>query len=125
MTKVIAVAIELGGMPIPRGGGARLVDALAQFIRDHGGMLETNRDVERVLVSDGRANGVRITNGETVRATRAVICNVSPTSAFQSLSREVRGGSATAGRKCRSTSRSTARRSGTATSVLHGQLFSI
>src|SRR5262249_28911230 len=26
MTKVIAAAIELGGMPVPRGGGARLVD---------------------------------------------------------------------------------------------------
>src|SRR5204862_5083742 len=26
MTKVIAAAIELGGMPVPRGGSARLVD---------------------------------------------------------------------------------------------------
>ena len=30
MTQVIAVAIQEGGMPIPRGGGARLVDALAR-----------------------------------------------------------------------------------------------
>src|SRR5438477_2373452 len=50
MTKVIAVAIELGGMPVPRGGGARLVQALAQLIRDHGGELQTGRDVDHVLV---------------------------------------------------------------------------
>ena len=29
MAQVIAVAIELGGMPVPRGGGVRLVEALA------------------------------------------------------------------------------------------------
>src|SRR5262249_25581079 len=29
MAQVIGVAIELGGMPVPLGGGARLVDALA------------------------------------------------------------------------------------------------
>src|SRR6266576_478840 len=59
MTRVIAFAIEAGGMPVPRGGSARLVDALARLIRDHGGVLETNRDVDRVIVENGRAHGVR------------------------------------------------------------------
>jgi phytoene dehydrogenase-like protein len=103
MTKVIAVAIELGGMPIPRGGGARLVDALAQLIRDNGGVLETNRDVERVLVAEGRAHAVRTTDGETFGARRAVLCNVTPTQLYMrflpdaSLPRAV----ATAGRRFR------------------------
>src|SRR5439155_3322632 len=35
MTQVIGVAVQEGGMPIPRGGGARLVDALSALIRDH------------------------------------------------------------------------------------------
>src|ERR671929_398865 len=48
MTRVIAFAIEGGGMPIPRGGGARLVDALARLIEANGGTCETNADVERV-----------------------------------------------------------------------------
>ena len=60
MTRVIAFAIEAGGMPIPRGGGARLVDALVRLIEDHGGVCETGRDVERVVVSGGRATGVRL-----------------------------------------------------------------
>ena len=50
MTQVIAVAVQEGGMPIPRGGGAKLASALVQLIRDHGGACETGVDVERVLV---------------------------------------------------------------------------
>ena len=85
MTQVIAVAIQEGGMPIPRGGGARLVDALAALIRDHGGVLETGRDVEHVVVADGEATGVRLADGETVTAERAVIANVTPTQLYGRL----------------------------------------
>ena len=46
MAQVIGVAIELGGMPVPRGGGVKLVDALAGIMRDAGGACETGRQVE-------------------------------------------------------------------------------
>jgi phytoene dehydrogenase-like protein len=82
MSKVIAVAVQEGGMPIPRGGGDRLVEALAQLIRDHGGVLETERDVEQVLVEDAVARGVRTADGGTVLARRAVIANVTPTQLY-------------------------------------------
>jgi phytoene dehydrogenase-like protein len=85
MTRVIAFAIEAGGMPVPRGGGARLVDALVRLIRDHGGVCETDRDVERVLVKSGRATGVRLVGGDIVGAERAVICNVTPTQLYGRL----------------------------------------
>ena len=85
MTRVIAFAIEAGGMPVPRGGGARLVDALVRLIQDHGGVCETGRDVERVLVKSGRAAGVRLVGGDTVGAERAVICNVTPTQLYGRL----------------------------------------
>jgi phytoene dehydrogenase-like protein len=85
MTQVIAVAVQEGGMPIPRGGGARLVDALAQLIRDHGGVVETGRDVERVVVEGGRATGVRLEDGEHVAAERAVAANVTPTQLYGRL----------------------------------------
>ncbi len=85
MTRVIAFAIEAGGMPVPRGGGARLVDALVRLIRDHGGVCETGRDVERVLVKSGRATGVRLAGGDSVGAERAVICNVTPTQLYGRL----------------------------------------
>ncbi|HEV3403122.1 MAG TPA: NAD(P)/FAD-dependent oxidoreductase [Gaiellaceae bacterium] len=85
MTQVIGVAVQEGGMPIPRGGGARLADALVQLIRDHGGACEAGRDVERVLVQSGRAVGVRLAGGEVVTATRAVIANVTPTQLYERL----------------------------------------
>jgi phytoene dehydrogenase-like protein len=85
MTRVIAFAIETGGMPVPRGGGARLVDALVQLIEDHGGVCQPGRDVERVLVASGRAQGVRIVGGEVVTAGRAVVCNVTPTQLYGRL----------------------------------------
>jgi phytoene dehydrogenase-like protein len=85
MTQVIAVAIQEGGMPIPRGGGAMLVDALAALIRDHGGTLETGRDVERIVVRDGTATGVQLAGGETRTAERAVIANVTPTQLYGRL----------------------------------------
>jgi phytoene dehydrogenase-like protein len=89
MTQVIAVAVQEGGMPIPRGGGAKLADALVQLIRDHGGSCETGVDVERVLVKSGRAAGVRTAGGDTVTADRAVIANVTPTQLYDRLLADV------------------------------------
>src|SRR4051794_40199939 len=85
MTQVMAVAVQEGGMPIPRGGGAKLADALVQLIRDHGGTCETGVDVERVLMQSGRATGVRAGAGETTTAGRAVIANVTPSQLYERL----------------------------------------
>jgi phytoene dehydrogenase-like protein len=100
MNRVIAFAIEAGGMPIPRGGGARLVDALVRLIEDNGGTCRTDTDVERVLVSDGTATGVRTTGGDAVTARRAVVCNVTPTQLYGRLL-ELDGDVARAGRRFR------------------------
>jgi phytoene dehydrogenase-like protein len=85
MAQVIAFAVQEGGMPIPRGGGAKLVEALERLIRDHGGTLHLERDVEKVVVSGGRATGVRTADGETYTARRAVIANVTPTQLYGRL----------------------------------------
>ena len=85
MTQVIACALQLGGMPVPRGGGVRLVDALTGIVTDAGGTVRTSADVERILVADGRAIGVRLTGGETVTAARAVVASVTPTALYGRL----------------------------------------
>ena len=85
MTRVIAVAVELGGMPVPRGGGVRLVEALAGIVGDAGGACETGREVERILVRDGRAAGVALAGGGTVEAAEAVVANVTPTQLYGRL----------------------------------------
>ena len=85
MAQVVGIAIELGGMPVPRGGGVRLAEALAGIVRDAGGALETERPVERILVSGGRATGVRTVDGEEIGATRAVLANVTPQQLYGEL----------------------------------------
>jgi len=77
MIKVMAAALQLGGMPVPRGGGARLPDALTRYIRACGSTVETNTHVEAVEVANKAAVGVRV-EGRLIRARRAVICNVTP-----------------------------------------------
>ena len=58
MTQVIACALQLGGMPVPKGGGVVLVAGLAGIVRDAGGEVRTGVEVERVLVSNGKATAV-------------------------------------------------------------------
>jgi len=85
MTQVIACALQLGGMPVPKGGGVVLVDGLAGIVRDAGGEVRTGAEVERVLVSGGKATAVRLAGGETIRAERAVIASVAPTQLYGDL----------------------------------------
>jgi phytoene dehydrogenase-like protein len=85
MTQVIACALQLGGMPVPKGGGIVLVDGLAGIVRDAGGEVRTEVEVERILVSDGKATAVRVAGGETIRAERAVVASVTPTQLYGSL----------------------------------------
>jgi phytoene dehydrogenase-like protein len=85
MTQVIAVAIELGGMPLPRGGGVRLVEALVSLVEENGGACETDKDVAEIVVSAGRAIGALTSEGETVTAREAVVANVTPTQLYGRL----------------------------------------
>jgi phytoene dehydrogenase-like protein len=85
MTQVIAAALQLGGMPVPVGGGRVLVDALCSIVRDAGGDVRTEAEVERIVVSGGRATGVRLAGGETIGANRAVAASVTPTQLYGTL----------------------------------------
>jgi len=85
MTQVIACALQLGGMPVPKGGGVVLVNGLAEIVRDAGGEVRTGAEVERVLISGGKATAVRLEDGETIRAERAVIASVTPTQLYGEL----------------------------------------
>ena len=85
MTQVIACALQLGGMPVPRGGGIQLVNGLAAIVREAGGELRTEAEVERILVSGGKATAVRLAGGETIAASRAVLACVTPTQLYGRL----------------------------------------
>ena len=85
ITKVIGAAVAFGGMPVPVGGGIKLVDALASIITDHGGVLMTSADVERVIVQGGRATGVKLKDGREFSAKKSVLASTTPQSLYQDL----------------------------------------
>ncbi|KAA1424694.1 NAD(P)/FAD-dependent oxidoreductase [Mumia zhuanghuii] len=64
------------GFPVPRGGAGELAAALTRRFTALGGEVRCSARVDRVLLRDGRAVGVRVEGGETVQARRAVVADV-------------------------------------------------
>jgi phytoene dehydrogenase-like protein len=58
----------LRGAYYPKGGGQVLPARMVEVIRAHDGEVRTQVRVERILVEDGKAQGVRLTTGEELRA---------------------------------------------------------
>jgi phytoene dehydrogenase-like protein len=61
---------------LPRGGSAELPLALARLIEDHGGTIVTSARVSGLVLENGRCVGVETEDGETHRASRAVLSTV-------------------------------------------------
>jgi beta-carotene ketolase (CrtO type) len=68
----------------PIGGSGQFTQALAACVRDHGGEVLTDAPVEEVLVSGGRAFGVRLRDGRELRS-RHVIGALDPTTLIDGL----------------------------------------
>ena len=64
------------GMARPRGGTGALVQALLNLVKSLGGEVLTDQHVDKVLIDDGKAVGVRVANGTEYRATKGVISNI-------------------------------------------------
>jgi len=62
-------------MDYPVGGSGALVDALVRGVHRYNGEVRLNTAVTELLVEEGRCVGVRLKNGEVVRARVAVISN--------------------------------------------------
>jgi phytoene dehydrogenase-like protein len=91
MGKIIMGAVGMAGMPVVVGGSDRIIEAFETVIKNHGGVLETGVDVERVITSNGRATGVSTTGGTAYEANISVICNVTPTQLYGRLLDDVPG----------------------------------
>jgi len=87
ITKVIAAAIAMGGMPVPRGGGRVVVNALSDIVKDAGGQVWTDSEVNRIDVVGGRARSVRLTDGRVARAKRAILASTTPAALYNGLLR--------------------------------------
>ncbi|WP_138430374.1 phytoene desaturase family protein [Fodinibius saliphilus] len=63
--------LHQSGAKHPRGGSGMLTQAMANFLRAHGGKVITGSPVERILVENGRAIGIR-TEDDEIRANLVV-----------------------------------------------------
>ena len=77
MGRVIAFALEAAGAPVVKGGSGQAARAFAALIAEKGGEVRCGADVDRIIVRNGRAAGVRLANGEEI-ATRSVLASVAP-----------------------------------------------
>ena len=73
------------GMARPKGGTGALVEALVRCVQDLGGDIRTEQQVQQVLVDEGRATGVRLTNGQEYRATTGVVSSLDAQRLFLQL----------------------------------------
>ncbi|MDJ0735056.1 MAG: NAD(P)/FAD-dependent oxidoreductase [Nostocaceae cyanobacterium] len=64
------------GMARPLGGTGALVQALVNLVQSQGGAILTEQQVEKVLIDDNKALGVRVDGGKEYRAKYGVISNI-------------------------------------------------
>lgn len=67
---------HMAGRPIPKGGSGMLTVALGRLIEDHGGVILTGKPVTRLLIEDGRCNGVECLDGSQFRAEKGVVSTI-------------------------------------------------
>jgi len=89
MGKVIAFALEAAGAPIVKGGARNALTAFERLIHDQGGEILLGADVERIIVDQKKAHGVRLVGGTEIQAAQGVICSVTPNQLYGRLLADV------------------------------------
>ncbi len=82
---LLAMLGQQVGFPVAEGGAGELTAALVRRLESRGGQVRCNTPVREVVVSGGRAVGVRIADGGTVTARRAVLADVVATQLYGGL----------------------------------------
>jgi phytoene dehydrogenase-like protein len=61
-----------------RGGIHSILDALQKVIIENGGKTFTNTEVEKIVVENSKAKGIRLADGSVIKANTAVVCTPTP-----------------------------------------------
>lgn len=80
-----SMADQAFGMVIGQGGADTMIKALTGYLKELGGEVHLNAPVAEVMHSAGNASGIRLADGRTITARRAVIANVTPRVLFGTL----------------------------------------
>ena len=73
-----AVAFGLAACGQWLGGTHQVVHALQRVMADYGGKSYVNHEVDKILVENGRAKGIRLVDGTEIEAKKLVVTNVDP-----------------------------------------------
>jgi len=73
-----------GGINYPKGGVGVIAEKLVAGLESHGGAIRYKARVTKVLIESGQAVGVRLANGEEIRA-RRVVSNATRWDTFETL----------------------------------------
>jgi phytoene dehydrogenase-like protein len=70
--------IQDEGNNVVRGGFINLPLALVKYLKTHGGSIITNSGVEKILIKNGLAIGVRLENGKIIGVKKVVASSTDP-----------------------------------------------
>ncbi|XP_047310956.1 prolycopene isomerase, chloroplastic isoform X2 [Impatiens glandulifera] len=73
----------------PLNGSGEVVDALVRGLQKFGGRISFKSHVENIVVENGQAAGVKLRNGQFIRAKKAVVSNASMWDTLDLLPKEV------------------------------------
>ena len=73
------------GMPLAQGGVGNLIKSMAKIIENNGGMIQTGKRVNKILLRQGQAVGVRTSDGTELSAKKSIIANVTPHQLVETL----------------------------------------
>jgi phytoene dehydrogenase-like protein len=73
---LLAMLGQQHGFPVPVGGAGQLTDSLVRRLEAAGGRVVCSAMVDRILVTAGRATGVRCIDGRSWKVRRAVLADV-------------------------------------------------
>jgi phytoene dehydrogenase-like protein len=82
---LVLSTLQMVSTPIVVGGVEMLVKSLVKLITDYGGVILGDRQVDQVIVRDGKAVGVITQNGEYFYASEAIIAGINPDRLYHQL----------------------------------------
>ena len=70
---------------LAKGGSRQLTEAMAKVLEANGGKVVKDCAVTKIIVEGGKAKGVKVANGDTVLADKAIVSNTCPQETFFDL----------------------------------------
>lgn len=82
---MLGLTATTGGYCIPEGGAQKIADTLVLLLERHGGKVVLGQRVKRIIVDGRRAAGVELSDGQQLRANKAVFANTGAPALFLDL----------------------------------------